>query len=240
MKKILPTLFLILFFQAVVAQQPIYTSNPYPKTITVSGSAEMEVVPDQINVNIQLKEYQKKGDNKKDLETIKAHFLGSARSLGIADSLISIVSYSGQGDYYTSKKKKKDPDLLASITYQVRFSSSRLMDQLVEKLDDEATQSFAIVSVSHSKLLEYRKQLKIRAIQAAKEKGIYLSEAINESLGNAVTINEPDEWNPYVMDNVRMNTQVSNATMDHGGGFSEIDFKKMKLKFNVSVVFALK
>ncbi len=32
------------------AQQPVMISNPYPKTITVTGSAEMEVIPDEIYV----------------------------------------------------------------------------------------------------------------------------------------------------------------------------------------------
>ena len=53
------------------------TSNPFPKTITVSGSAEMEVIPDQIFVNILLREYQKKRESKKELETIKADFLAA-------------------------------------------------------------------------------------------------------------------------------------------------------------------
>ena len=52
------------------------------------------------------------------------------------------------------------------------------MDKLVEKLDDEATQNFIIANTSHSKMTEFRKQLKIKAVQAAKDKGIYLTEAL--------------------------------------------------------------
>jgi len=46
-----------------------------------------------------------------------------------------------------------------------------MMDALVDKLDDDATQSFLIVSTSHSKITEFRKQLKIQAIKAAKRQG---------------------------------------------------------------------
>ena len=83
----------------------------------------------------------------------------------------------------------------SSITYQVKFKSSELMDKLVEKLDDEATQNFVIASTSHSKMTEFRRQLKIKAVQAAKDKGIYLAEAVSERLGEAITIIEPDESN---------------------------------------------
>ena len=57
------------------------------------------------------------------------------------------------------------------------------MDDLVDKLDENATQSFRIVSTSHSRITEYRRQLKIKAVQAAKEKGVYLSEALGEKIG---------------------------------------------------------
>ena len=218
--------------------------NPFPKTITVSGSAEMEVIPDQIFVNILLREYQKKGESKKDLETIKADFLAACTNAGIADSLISIVSYTGYNNYYWLHRKKKSPDMNASITYQIRFSQSKQMDELVDKLDDEATQSFDIVGTNHSKMTEFRKQLKIGAVKAARDKAIYLTEAIGEKLGPAITVNEPDD---QVRQNYTANTLLSNVQSrieyrDQAGGSDknlEIDFKKIKLRFEVEVIFAL-
>ena len=35
-------------------------SNPYPKTINVTGSAEMDIVPDEIYVQVDLREYKKR------------------------------------------------------------------------------------------------------------------------------------------------------------------------------------
>jgi uncharacterized protein len=254
MQKLVLVILTVLSLQLAYAQQPgvQFVNNPYPKTITVSGSAEMEIVPDEIFVNIELKEYQKRGESKKDIEGIKTNFLESCKAVGIADSLISIVAYSGAGpgqSYYHSRKKRKPTDMFASITYQVKFKTSKLMDDLVEKLDDDATANFSISRVSHSKITEFRKQLKIRAIQAAKDKGIYLTEAIGEKLGEAITVNEPDEaLTPRF--NLGGNALFSNSNylaiesqtrVDAGEGYSnEVDFKKMKMRFEVSVVFALK
>src|SRR5205085_10472315 len=95
------------------------------------------------------------------------------------------------------KNKKKNPDLKASITYQVKLATTAKMDELVQKLDDEATQSFFISRVSHSKLQQFKKELKIQAVKSAKEKAGYLAAAINEAAGEAITINEPNELNPY-------------------------------------------
>ena len=245
MKKLLFSLISIFFYFAGMAQLP--APNPFPKTITVSGSAEMEVIPDEIYVNITLREYQKKGEEKVDIEAIKTAFLNHCKSVGIPDSAISIFSYTGANSYYL-RKKKKNPNMMANIVYQVKFTNSKTMDDLVEKLDDEATQGFAIASTNHSKMQEFRKQLKIKAVQAAKEKGIYLTEAIAEKLGAAITILEPDmpAITPYDNIRVRGSNTVAGVTsfgvqdsakemMDEYG----IGFKKIKLRFEVSVVFAL-
>lgn len=162
MKRFL-TLGLIIVLSATGFAQPV---NPFPKTINVNGSASVEVIPDEIYVLVTLREYDKKGSGKIDLEKIKAAFLEKCRSIGLADSAVTIASYEGA---WIAKKRKKD-EMFASIAYQVKFSSSKKMDELVYKLDDDATQNFQISNVSHSKLSEFRKQLKIQAVKAAKEK----------------------------------------------------------------------
>lgn len=219
--------------------QPIFTNNPFPKTITVSGSAEMEIIPDEINVNVELKEYQKKGEDKKDIETLKQQFLASAKAVGIADSAISIVSFTGDNPF-SSKKRKKDPNLFTSIVYQVKFKSSDLMDKLVEKLDDDATQNFLIVSTDHSKMTEFRKQLKIAAVKAAKEKGLYLTDAISETLGEAITIKEPNEFIPLWQQNAGLSNTSFKQNAGDRDNLQVVDFKKMKLRYEVEVIFALK
>jgi uncharacterized protein YggE len=243
MRKIILLAVLCPAFFMARSQQP--SANPFPKTISVSGSAEMEIIPDEIYVNVAIREYQKRGENKKELETLKNDFLSACRSVGIADSAISIVSYTGYNNYYWLRKKKKTPDLFASITYQVKFSASKQMDDLVDKLDDEATQSFDIVKTSHSKMTEFRRQLKIQAVKAAKDKAIYLTEAIAEKLASAITVKEPVEPENTILgvnNGVFSQTRLYENNYKTTGGNAdkiEIDFKRIKLRYEVDVVFAL-
>lgn len=126
-----------------------------------------------------------------------------------------------------------------SITYQVKFSNSKQMDNLVDKLDDAATVSFEIAKTSHSRITEYRRQIKIQAVKAAKDKAIYLAEAIGEKVGAAVTISEPVEAGTYSFGNISngfFNTIVADSVRLNN---IEVDFKKLKLRFEVNVVFAL-
>jgi uncharacterized protein YggE len=214
------------------------------KTINVSGVAQMEVVPDEIYVQVELREYDKKGGGKVDIDKIKNDFLKAALSIGLSEAEISVASYQGwDGNYWIYKKnKKKNPDLKASITYQVKLASTKKMDELVQKLDDEATQNFFISKVDHSKLQEYKKQLKIQAIKAAKEKAIYLAGALDEKIGETLTINEPNETSFYPQP-VYANRMMKAEAADMGAGneqMPQIDFKKIKLQFDVNVIFALR
>ncbi|MFT3824676.1 MAG: SIMPL domain-containing protein [Chitinophagaceae bacterium] len=215
-------------------------NNPYPKTITVNGSAQISIIPDEIYVIVDLKEYDKKGSGKISIDKIKAAFLENCRSIGLPDSTITIASYEGyNGNPWITKKKKKE-EMYASISYQVKFSNSKKIDELVEKLDDDATQNFRIDRTSHSKIQEYRQQLKLQAIKAAKEKAVALAAAIDEKAGEAITITEPQEVQvqPYYQQRVMTANFI-------GGDFNKseepaIDFKKITLKFEINVVFALK
>lgn len=244
MKKII-LLNALLITGILLNAQTQLVSNPYPKTINVTGSAEMNIVPDEIYVQADLREY-KKGGNKIDLETIKANFLSACKSIGIEDSLISIASYEGNNYNYWRWKRRKDADMYASISYQVKFKDSKKMDELIGKLDDEATANFRIVKTSHSRIQEFRKQLKIEAVKQAKQKGIYLTEAIGEKLGEAITINEPDENSVYYYafnKDKASNTALSQSKLYEGSSTNDnaaIDFKKIKLKYDVTILFALK
>jgi uncharacterized protein YggE len=217
-------------------------ANPFPRTITVNGSAELEIIPDEIYVQVYLKEYEKKGSGKVSIEKIRQEFLTAVRSLGLPDSAISVSGYDANNFNPWWRKKNKKEELYASITYQVKLRNTAQVDQLVDKLDDNATQNFYISRTSHSKLEEIRKNLKIQAVRAAKEKADYLAEAVNAKIGVPVTINEPGEYyQPYYGDmaaNRMVKAEMAQASAP--ADQPQADFKKMKMRYDVSVVFELK
>lgn len=231
----------ILLFASTSLAQNLPTCNPYPKTITVTGTAEMEIIPNEIYVQIDLKEYKKKGEEKVELETIKDEFLSSCKSVGIPDSLISIASFEGiNGDDWW-RKRKKDPQLLSSISYQIKFSETTKMQLLAEKLNDEATANFKIVRAWHSQMTELRKQLKINAIRAAKEKCIYLTSAVGEKISHAITITEQQRDVLPNQFTYRFSTSNNIISEDKSEDMetTNINFKKIKLEFSVDVIYAL-
>ena len=249
MKKITTLLSVLLLAISIISQAQSSTQPgcyPFPKTISVTGNAEMEVIPDEIYVQVDLREYKKRGEEKTELDKIKNDFLASCKAVGIADSNIAVASYDGYNMANLWRRRKKDPELLSSITYQIKFTNTRLIDELVNRLDDEATNNFSIIKTSHSKITEYRKQLKISAVKAAKEKAMYLSESINEQLGQAISIVEPQE---YINSDVLEGRYKSNVGLyeksrvgydAYGINDSGIDYRKIKIRYEVKVLYALK
>ncbi|GAA4730007.1 SIMPL domain-containing protein [Flavisolibacter ginsenosidimutans] len=218
-----------------------YANNPYPRTITANGSAEMEIVPDEIYVQVVLKEYDKKGNGKITIDKIRQDFLTAVRSLGLPEDAVSVSNYDAYSNPWLRKKNKKE-ELYATITYQVKLRNTTQVDQLVDKLDDNATQNFYISRVTHSKMEEFRKNLKIEAIKSAKEKAQYLADAVNEKIGVAITINEPNEYYPQPMYNAMASNRMmkAEAQSDAAPEQPQADFKKIKIRYEVTVVFELK
>lgn len=240
MKKLLAVAMTLIILSPVMAQQ----TEPYkqPRTINVNGSSQLEITPDEIYVQITLREYDKKNGEKVSIENIKNNFLNGAKNIGLHDTDITVQSYHGwDGTWWWYKKnKKQDPDLKANIAYQVKLSSVKQIDALVSKLDDDATENFNITKTSHSQLEKLKKQLKIEAVKDALHKAQYLAEAINENVGEAITINEPNEMHfpqPYYS---MARTEMKQEDAVQSEPPMNVDFQKIKLEYQVNVVFSLK
>jgi hypothetical protein len=240
MKRIL---FILLSFLAVftVSAQEFYNRQ---RVVNVQASAETEIIPDEIYVQVHLQEYDKKGSGKKvDINNIKNEFLSRMKKLGLTEKEISVQSYSGSdGNYwYWYKRNKKNPELKASINYLVKLGSVKQIEEVVQNLDDEATQNFFIQKVTHSKIEDYKKQLKADALKQAREKATFMAETLGAQLGDVLQINEPQEiiYGPYVYrDAMRMQkAEAMNAAEEPA---LDVDFKKIKIRFEAPVSFLLK
>ena len=210
------------------------------KKIEVTGSAEMEVVPDEIFVDFTLQEYYNKQKSKIDIDQIQKDFLDRCSKAGIAKDRIQIQSMNGfdQSNWYWRKRKKEQPDLLASTTYVIKFSIASDIDKLVNLLDDNATLNMNISRTNHSRMEEFRKEVKIKALQSAKAKANYLCESIGEKAGNALFIQEVE--GNAVMPMYR-NMVMANKTMveDNAGANEGIDFQKITIRCEIQAQFAI-
>jgi uncharacterized protein YggE len=238
MKKIILALAICLCL--TIAHTQTVDNTIKQRTVNVNGHSELEITPDEIYVDIDLREYNKKNGDKVDIETIRNQFLTAVKSMNIADTDIVVQGYSGwDGNYwFYQKNKKKNPDMKAGITYEVKVKTVDDMDKLVDKLDDEATQNFNISRTSHSNMDSIKKQLKMQAVKNAKDEAVYLASAIGDNVGNALTINDPNESSNYPQP-MMFKTAGVMADANQSAPMN-VDFKKIKIEMNVNVIFELK
>jgi uncharacterized protein YggE len=210
----------------------------FPKTIQVTGIAELNISPDEIHIIITLKEYEKKGKGKIDIETIRKGFLANARKIEIADTAIRIMTVDGNNGLAWWRRKNQKDELYAAITYEIVFDNAQKIDELINVLDDEATQQFTVSEITHSKLVSLQKQLRIDAMKAAKNKAVYLAESISENIGSAITITETTF--PQLFDNNKRFSNTMAVANTEVSDFSIPEFKKLSLKAEMNVVFELR
>lgn len=233
MKHIITSIIFICSLTAAFAQ--ITTS--YQKKISVTGTAEMEIVPDEIYFKIVIKEYLK-DKNKVPLDKLEKELNQAVIAAGISKEDFTVEQVSGIS---WSRKKKDDAELYNSKSFIIKVSTPGKIDEVLNKVNAESIYSVEIRNYSHSKIQEYKKQLKIEAIKAAKVKATYLLEAIDEKIGVAIEISEYDNVSYAQPMNRTYNDEISNVSYSSidEDYVSEIGFQKIKLQFQVNATFAI-
>jgi len=212
-----------------VAEEP-----EVPRTIEVTGSAEMAVQPDEIVLSIVLRTASHK-DKKKD-------FLKILSDHGVTEDKIAFESSNNQywWWYYSSYHDN------SVQRYSVTIDSTVNAMSLMEALKQPWVEQIRITERSNSNIQEYRKQVKIEAIKAAKEKASYMLAALDEEIGAVVTITELDgdvnNNNPYYYWNQNQNSITSNAVLysDQSAQSTVGGVAMQTLRYQVKIIFNIK
>jgi uncharacterized protein YggE len=226
MKKLLIITILSVFTYNVFAQ-----NVDLRRRIEVTGIAEKEVTPDIINVSISLQEYLD-GKKKISIDQLENQLEKAVNDAGIAKEDFTISNVSAWNNTY---QKKKNPDFLAAKQYNIRFHDLNKYNLILSAIDPKGIQATSIESYDYSKMPELKRELKIQALLAAKDKATYLLNSINEKLGRPISITESDNTS-YPQPRMYANkVLMANAAPAD----SDIDIKQIKLSFQVQAVFEI-
>lgn len=206
------------------------------KKIEVNGSAEMEITPDEIYFNISLREYVK-GKNKVEISTLEKQLQKAVADAGISKADFTIENV--YGNNFEILRKKKDPqEFMARKQYRLKLTKLDKINEILGAVDAEGIENTRIASYSSSKMEAYRKEVKIKALLAAKEKAEYMLTAIGNKMDGVIEIQEMNTDNysdvrPMMMANYKSAGVSEDAS-------SDIDFKTIKIRAEVRAVFAIK
>ena len=222
--------FLIVFalISQLIFSQNLQTS-PF---IEVVGTAEKEIVPDEIYIGIILRE-KSEGKNKMTIEEQEKLLFEELKKQAISLNQLQLSDVSSEEIIL----KKKTNQLISEKEYELKIASVEEVSRALAAFDSANIKSSYIIEMTHSKLEEYRKEVKILALKAAKDKAKYLLESIDQKVGNALEVIEESNTNVYTVgSNVYANSTYRTKTESN----HNISIKPITVKFSIKAKFEIK
>jgi uncharacterized protein YggE len=233
-KTILSFLICITAILSVHSQSIEFADIPY---IEVTGSSEMEVVPDELYFQITVKEYEKDKSTKVSLDEIDVLLKNKLTALGIGIENLQISDITSS----YSKKFLQGYEVFASKEYRLKITDFSKADSLYTCLAEKYISYITLLYTANSKITEFRKQVKIDAIKAAKNKAEYLVESIGDTLGRTLLIEEiePTYSYNYYGNYSNSNSFSNNVTVYNTSDYAN-SFQTINLRYEIKVRFEIK
>jgi uncharacterized protein len=212
----------------------IQEDRPY---IEVTGSSDLEIVPDEIYVQITIRE-KYEGREKVTIEAQEEKLKTAMKEVGL--DLKNLYLTDANADYVKVKWRQKD--VLTKKDYTLKVTNATTVGHVFQQLEKLAINDAYISKTSHSKLDSLRRQVKIWAIKAAKAKADYLLNAIGEQTGKPLIITERENGAQPAFLNYRGGraTTVYNSTVSEDSKDPDIQFNKIKIDAFIYVKFGIK
>ena len=207
--------------------------------IEVTGTAELEVIPDEIYIEIIIKE-RIENRTKVSIDEQEKNLKTAIKTLGI--DMSNFYLSDANADYMKIRWQKKD--VWTKKEYILKVSDAKTVGLVFQELNNLEITDASIFKVSHSKNDSLRKEVRIMAIKAAKNKADYLLNTLGENTGKPLIIREITQT-AYISQAPAQSTRFVNTIVTGGlpaslGDDNEvIQFQKIKYYSSIYVKFSL-
>ena len=201
--------------------------------IEVTGTSEIEIVPDRIHYIIEIREYfEEEFDGKSKPEEYRTKVSLNRIEQGLREVLhdagISPDAVRTQeiGDYW----HKQGQDFLVAKTFDITLLDFKQVDEILKRMDTRGIHTMRIGELENRDMLSYHQKGKIAALKAAQRKAAYLVEALGKKLGPVIRIVEDEAGGslPFSQSNVLSSNVVSFDS-----------FRTIKKKYSMLVRFEI-
>ncbi len=228
MKKLILVAVIALMALPAMAQY----EEKFPSYIQVNGRAEKEITPDQFYLQIIINERDSKG--KITVEAQQKDMIAALKKQGVnIDKQLKVANLS-------SEFFKKNTSV-ATAKYQLEVYSAAEVSKAWQALDALGISNVTIQRVSHSKIEQYKDEVRAEAMRNAKDNARALAEAVGQTIGKCFYVydSNSDVMPTYYNNSVMMRS--AKAMYDEAAVAEEepLDFKTIKLQYNVNTKFVL-
>jgi uncharacterized protein YggE len=198
---LLLTLIAILVLTAQLpGQVGAQTVSEEPRLITVNGTAEVRVVPDEVLITLGVETWDEDLDRaKRENDRRVRQIVALAKSHGVGEQHIQTDHISIEPRYRDSYEKRDFIGYFVRKTIVITLRDlSRFEDLLASVLQGGVTHVHGI-QFRTTELRKYRDEARALAIQAAREKAVALAGELGQEIGQPRTIHEDQAswWSWY-------------------------------------------
>lgn len=214
-----------------------------PGFIEVTGSAEMTVVPDELELEIVLAH---PATSKKSAEELDKKMFDALDAHNIPRSALSFISV--DNPYYWYYWWYEYRHYCNTKTYKLTLDCSKHDFSFINDIKPEYIRSMRITRSSHSQITTYRRQVKVEAMKAAKEKASDLLESIGQKAGKVFEVVEMPEqannnynswYNRYDIQNLSCNSIVPQSISGNNNNSGDSYIPAIRLRFEIKAKFEI-
>ncbi|WP_278970794.1 SIMPL domain-containing protein [Phocaeicola barnesiae] len=203
--------------------------------IEVTGTSEIEIVPDKIHYLIEIREYfEEEFDGKSKSEEYRTKVPLGQIEQQLWKVLIDVgipkeaVRTQEVGDYW----RRQGQDFLVSKKYDITLTDFKQIDEIVKRIDTRGVNTMRIGELENKDMLVYHQKGKIEALKAAQRKATYLVEALGKKLGEVIRIVEDGNAGMSSFFSAQSNVRASDAVSFDG-------FRTIKKYYSMQVRFEI-
>lgn len=226
-------LIILLFFASLPTfSQEVFKGEHF---IEVTGSAEMEVEPNEIFLFIRLREFEE-NRAKVPLEKLDQAFLQAVKAANIDRKNLTLADAGSN----LSKIRRKDKDAFREKSYELKLTSAAELEKFLEKIEPVKVDRLDLTRLHHTDMEKFKIDLKVKALQAAQTKASTLLKSIGSEIGKPLMVRDwdqdPIQPLPQARANVMYKAELADADMTE----EQVAFRKLKLRAQITAQFEIK
>lgn len=211
-----------------------------PPLITVTGEAEVNVIPDEVVFDLTVQTLNK------DLRAAKTQTDERLKGLIAVTRKYGVAPEDVQTDYIKLEPRYRGNDegrlfLGYSVRKDLVFTLRDVTraEGLLSDILEGGVSRLNSVRFQTSQLRKYRDQARTLAIKAAQEKAVALTGALGQRIGKAYSIEEEAAQRGYPYQNAMANNSVSIESGDTSSSEGTLALGRIKVNARVTVRFEL-
>ena len=227
---------------AVFCVRAIAAQEPMPRTVSTTGDAVVNVVPDEVVLGLGVETFAPKLEDAKKLNDERATKLVKViKDAGVEERHIQTATLQLEIRYRSGRPSEGIDGYYARRSYSITLKQPKKLEALLDAALTSGANQILGIDYRSAQLRTHRDKARQMAIKAAKEKAMALAAELDCSVGAPRTISEgyAGGYVPWG----RFNQMAQNSMQEVGGAVPEgaeaTPFGQIGITAQVSVTFDL-